>query len=129
MKTETIKPPDEKKVTLGTMSQWQLIRLRFCKHKLALVSLFVVIALYAVAILAQFLAPYPKNFKNMLCSYNPPMPVLFNLEHGFHTAKILRHVDQISYRKEYVSLPGEVVELELFGKGHAYSFLGLIETD
>ena len=65
----------------------------------------------------------------MVCSYNPPMPILFNLRHGFHTAQVQRHVDQLSYRKQYVSMPEEVVELAFFGKGHKYRFLGLIETD
>ena len=128
MNTDNNTSPDDNLSRVAAMSQWQLIWLRFCRHKLALVSLFVVIALYVTALLAPFIAPYPENFKNMACSYNPPMPVRFTFGHGFHAAKIQRQVDRISYRKDYVVLPGEVVELELFGTGHAYRFLGLFET-
>ena len=39
-------------------TQWTLIRWRFQKHKLAVVSLFVVVALYVMAIFCEFLAPY-----------------------------------------------------------------------
>ena len=42
-------------------SQWQLMWWRFRKHKLALISLFIVLALYGIVVFAEFLAPYGAN--------------------------------------------------------------------
>src|SRR6185295_18943882 len=42
----------------GTLSQWQLIGLRFSKHRLAVAALFALFVLYALAVLSEPLAPY-----------------------------------------------------------------------
>jgi hypothetical protein len=39
-------------------SQWELIRWRFGRHKLALISLFLLILLYLTAVFSEFIAPY-----------------------------------------------------------------------
>ncbi len=39
-------------------SQWLLMRKKFGKHRLAMVSLFVLAGLYLVAIFADFVAPF-----------------------------------------------------------------------
>ena len=49
----------------GALSQWELIRLRFSKHKAAVVALYVVSALYLVAAFAEFFAPYPTGLKSL----------------------------------------------------------------
>lgn len=38
-------------------SQWQLIRWRFLRHRLAVISLIVLGVFYSVAIFAEFVAP------------------------------------------------------------------------
>ena len=40
-------------------SQWYYVRSRFMRHKLAVVSLIVLIAIFACGFLAQWIAPYP----------------------------------------------------------------------
>ncbi len=52
-------------LALGSLSQWQLIRLRFSKHRLAALSLYILIVLYFVALFAGFFAPYTKSWKNL----------------------------------------------------------------
>src|SRR5947209_7446212 len=44
-------------------SQWQLFIRRFWRHKLAVVSLLILVGLYLMAIFAKQLAPYPLNPK------------------------------------------------------------------
>ncbi len=124
--TKAPKIPDDAAPMLGSMSQWQLIRMRFSRHKLASAAFFVIIILYLMAIFAQFLAPYPKNLKNMSRIYNPPMPVLFDFEHGFYTKIVQPHVHPVSYQKDYVHRRGEIMDLELFGVGHSYKMWGII---
>jgi hypothetical protein len=38
-------------------SQWQLIRIQFAKHRLALAAFFLLQVLYGVAIFAEFFSP------------------------------------------------------------------------
>lgn len=57
-KTKEAHSSDEK---LYTASQWQLMWWRFLKHRLAVASSFVVIALYLVAAFCEFLSPYDPN--------------------------------------------------------------------
>ena len=43
--------------SFATASQWQLVRRKFLKHRLAVVSLFVLGLFYGIAVFAEFLAP------------------------------------------------------------------------
>jgi peptide/nickel transport system permease protein len=47
-------------------SNWQLFRRRFFRHKLALISIVVLILLILVCFGASWIAPYPKNETNLL---------------------------------------------------------------
>ena len=53
-------------------SQWQLIWWRFCRHKLALFSLIVIIFVYLIVIFAEFLAPYDPGDYSARYTYAPP---------------------------------------------------------
>ena len=58
-------------------SQWQLIRWRFLKHKLAVISLVLLGLFYFVAIFAEFVAPYdPYIFREEL-TLAPPHRIRF----------------------------------------------------
>jgi peptide/nickel transport system permease protein len=58
-------------------SQWQLIWWRFRKHRLAVISSFIVIFIYVIAIFAEFVAPYDPNVQNARSAYQPPSVVHF----------------------------------------------------
>jgi peptide/nickel transport system permease protein len=53
-------------------SNWQLFRRRFFRHKLAVISIFILLALIIACFGAKWLAPYPKNDQNLLASASPP---------------------------------------------------------
>jgi peptide/nickel transport system permease protein len=55
-----------------TASQTQLILWRLRRHKLAMISLFVVVALYLTAIFAEFLSPYDYTQRFNRYLYAPP---------------------------------------------------------
>lgn len=55
-----------------TASQTQLIFWRLRKHKLAMISLFIVVALYLTAIFAEFLSPYDYTERFSRFLYAPP---------------------------------------------------------
>jgi peptide/nickel transport system permease protein len=114
--------------TEATLSQWQLIWRRFRKHSLALGSLHLLIALYLVAVCAEFFAPYEANTKNPELIYCPPQIPAFSLKDGLHARELIRHVDPVSLKNYYVQGSG-IVQLGFFVKGVPYHFLGFIPLD
>jgi len=61
----------------GTESQWQLIRRRFAKHRLAVISLWILSAFVLVAIFADFISPVDPNDVNARYTYAPPQGINF----------------------------------------------------
>jgi peptide/nickel transport system permease protein len=110
----------------GTLSQWQLIGLRFSKHRLAVASLFALFVLYALAVFSEPIAPYAPYARHLDYPYAPPQSVHFNLQHGLHTYALQRYVDPITFRKQYVELPSEPLKLRFFAPGEAYRLWGFI---
>jgi peptide/nickel transport system permease protein len=53
-------------------SNWQLFRRRFLRHKMAVVSIFILVALCIACFGARWLAPYPKNHQDILLGATPP---------------------------------------------------------
>jgi peptide/nickel transport system permease protein len=70
-------------------TQWQLFRRRFFRHKLAVVSLVVLILLVFACFGAHWIAPYPQHKTNILLGPTPP-----SSEHWFGTDELGR--DQLT---------------------------------
>lgn len=122
-------PDDEKPAqVIDNLSQWQLIRIRFLKHKLAVASLFVLLVLYAMAILAEFIAPYTKSYGDVEYIYCPPQMPKISFEHGIYTNKLQREKDPISLKNYYVDT-GEIIKLGFFVPGEKTKLLGLIPME
>jgi peptide/nickel transport system permease protein len=58
-------------------SQWQLMWWRFRKHRLAVISGVVVIVLYLIALVAEFVAPYNPDLQDVRYPYRPPTRIHF----------------------------------------------------
>lgn len=114
------------KQLVATMSQWQLIRLRFSKHRLAVASFCLLIAMYLVAIFAEFFAPYPTRFKDLDHAYSPPQPVRFSLSQGFYVYNVKQEVHPVTFKRNYFEDRSDVVHLGFFVKGLPYKLWGLI---
>ena len=116
-------------------SQWQLMARKFRKHKLAMVSLVVLMILYIVAIFGNFFAPqgtekYDGSYVNC-----PPHGI-----HLFHEGKFIgpfvyglaRERDPETYMMKFVDNKEEIYKVHFFVQGAAgseYKFLGLFETN
>lgn len=118
--------PEE--VGTATLSQWQLIRLRFSKHHLAAASFYLLIILYCVAVFAEFLAPTTRGWNDVDKIYCPPMIPAFSFRHGLHAREFERKIDPISLKNYYVR-SDRVVPLGFFVKGEPYKLWGLIPMD
>lgn len=111
-------------------SQWQLMWLRFRKHKLALASMIVVLAFYLVAVFAEFLAPLSPEDPNSTLVYHPPQTVHFFDNGSFapyaEGFKLTR--DPETLKAKYVP-DGSKVYLTLFAEGFEYKMFGLFESN
>ena len=115
--------PDERPA--AAMSQWQLIRRRFAKHKLAVASLYVLGLLYLMAAFAEVVAPYTPNRRNIDFSYCPPQLPRFSFAHGLHTRAMKLNTDPITFQRTYVEQPDTPVPLRLLARGDGYRLWGL----
>jgi peptide/nickel transport system permease protein len=109
-------------------SQWQLMWWRFRKHKVAVVSAFVIAAFYLVVVGADFLAYADPNASEAQRSLMPPQRVYWfdgwrfaPYVNGFKGAR-----DPQTFKRVYVADPSEKIPLRFFAQGFEYRFLGLI---
>lgn len=112
-----------------TLSQWQLIRRRFARHRLATASFFLLLVLYASALFAEFFAPYPSQWKDMDYAYCPPQPVQFSFHHGLYVHALKRQVDPVTFRTTYYEDSSDIVRLGFLVKGEPYKLWGLVPWD
>ena len=111
-------------------SQWQLIRWRFLKHKLAIGSLGVLSMLYLGALFAEFVAPYDPNHYDVQHIHCPPQRIRLFTEDG--------SLRPFVYRLETSVDPSTFIEtceedltvryrLTLLLAGHPYKLWGLFD--
>ncbi|WP_196260850.1 ABC transporter permease [Pelagibacterium limicola] len=117
-------------------SQWKLIWLAFRRHRLAMFGAAVVLALYAIGLFAEFLAPFDPNAFSSRHSYHPPQAVHFidRVEDGGwafrpHVIGLQLERDTFTLATTYVPDPEHKIYLTLFGKGTPYKLWGLIPMD
>ena len=103
-------------------SQWQLMWWKFRKHRLAMVSLFIVIALYIIAIFAGFFAPHATDTYHRRYTSAPPQRI-----HWFDDGKFAPFVyaytqetDPMTYQRIYTDDEENKVRLGFFVRGDRY---------
>ncbi len=114
-------------------SQWRLMYLRFRKHKLARISMVILGLLYAIALFAQFIAPYGLDSYDSKYVNAPPMQLRFvDADGKFHIRPFVYELaserDPVTMRKKFVSNEEKRYSFQFFVKGEPYKFLGLIPT-
>ncbi|MCC5845259.1 MAG: ABC transporter permease [Verrucomicrobia bacterium] len=112
----------------GGLSQWQLIRKRFIRHKLAVFALFVLVVFYLIAAFAEFIAPHAPQWRDLDYMFAPPQIPKFSLRHGIHTDALVPAHDPVTLQKDYRA-SGEKVPLAFFVRGEPYRFWGLIPME
>ncbi|PTY02963.1 peptide ABC transporter permease [Verrucomicrobia bacterium LW23] len=128
--TTPLTPDDEgdMKGAGSTRSQWELIQRRFAKHKLAVISLYVLVALYTMGLFAEFFAPYSSTWKDVNMIFAPPQSIRFSMADGFYTDKLERKIEPIT-QQNYFIRTGEKVPLGFFVKGEPYHMWGFIPME
>lgn len=115
-----------------TASQTQLIFWRLRRHRLAIISLFVVLALYLTAIFAEFLSPYDYTERFNRYLYAPPQ-----LPHIIHNGELTRPFvygyemtrDEKTLAEIYSWDETEPIYIQFFPKVEPYKMWGFWELD
>ena len=116
-------------------SQSQLIVWRFKRHKLAMLSLIILVLMYVIAIVPGFFAPYGRDQRFKAYSYAPPSKIRWFAEgEGFVGPYIYALTTELDLETFQVAYTPNVEEgrypLGLFVKGtEPYKVLGLFETN
>ena len=88
------------------MSQWQLMRLRFFKHKVAVAGGVILILFYIVAIMPGFFTPYDPHSRGQDYMYHKPMAIHFRDQAGNWSFRPFVYgyeqtIDPVSYVRTY----------------------------
>ena len=119
---------DPRNAEIAVAGQWKLFWLKFIKHRVAVVSLFVVLFLYLVAALADFIAPYDPNETNARFTYAPPQALGFFIGGAFdpHVSGLSMELDTESMRRVFTPDPEAPVRVGFFVPAEPYMLMGFI---
>lgn len=113
-------------------TQWELIRWRFRRHRMAMVSLVLLTALYVIAIFPGFFSPYAPNQRFDKYQQAPPVRVHLFSESGFEGLfyyGLVRTLNQETFKYEFTEDTEHVHPVRFFTRGEPYTVLGLFESD
>jgi len=128
---EPVPISSNEEISVEVASQWKLIWWKFRKHRLAMISLGIILFFYFVAAFAEFFAPVSSRTYLADYVYAPPQTL-----HLFRDGKFEPFVygysferDPLSFKKIWSIDEEKVIPLGLFVKGEPYELLGFIESD
>lgn len=126
-KTQT----DEERLYMA--SQWELMRRKFVKHKLALVGLGILCVFVFIALFAEFLSTTDPTQDNSQYIYLPPQRMRFfdqgKLSLRPFVYEVKREIDLQTLTRLYVEDESQKYPIYFFVRGYSYRLLGLIPSD
>ena len=110
-------------------SQWRLMWWRLLRHRVAVVSGFMLLAMYATTLVSEFLAPYALDTRSTDFIYAPPQKV-----HVFDDGRLVApyvegfdyHLDMTNLKRVYVSDATKHQPLRFLCQGDKYLFWGYV---
>ena len=117
---------------LYVSTQWQLMVRKLRRHKLAMVSLVVLVVFYLLAFFCEFFAPYDKDKRFGDFVYAPPQRI-----HVFDQGRprlpfvygLKEDSDPVTWARIYVEDKAVLHPIRLFAHGVPYRLWGLIPGD
>ena len=115
-------------------SQWQLMWRKFIKHRLAILSGFILIIFYTLALFCEFFATQDIYKTHREYMYSPPRRIdFFDEEGNFHFRPFVyglkKEVDLTTFKIAYTEDKTEKYPIYFFVHGDKYSLWGLFPTD
>lgn len=124
-------PIKEEKLLVA--SQWQLIRWKFARHRVAVFSLIVLIIFYLSAIFAEFVAPYDPAHYDADLTLAPPQSLHFFDNGHFQWRPFVYGVsseyDLNTFKTTYTVDESLKYPIHFFAKGDPYKLWGLFASD
>jgi peptide/nickel transport system permease protein len=123
---------DEPVSEVGQLSQTTLMRLRFTRNKLAMVSLWGLLILYILCFCGPFFAPNEYQFQNQDYVYGPPSEFTLsgpNGEFGLYMYSVATILDSQNFVFVHTVDHTQKIPVHFFVKGDPVSLLGIINTD
>ncbi|MFZ4659126.1 MAG: ABC transporter permease [Caldilineaceae bacterium] len=107
-------------------SQWQLIRWKFARHRVAVLSLVILIIFYVVAGFAEFFAPYAADAYDIDYVLAPPQRIHWVDEGRFRpfVYGYSAELDAATFRTTYKVDESQKFPLAFWVKGEPYKLLG-----
>lgn len=118
----------ENEASVFIAPEWKLVWWKFRKHKLALISGIIIVLIYLVAALVEFLAPFSSMSTNSKYLYAPPQPLQLDGS-GLYVSGYTSKVDPVALRRVFVVDPTQKIPVGFFVKGVPYKLFGLIPGD
>ena len=113
-------------------SQWQLIRWRFLKHRVAVIALGVLALLYLCALFAEFVAPYDPRSIDSKYTHAPPQRIRIFYDGRLSLPfvfPVVKGRDPQTLATQYTEDKDTPLRLRLFVRGDSYKLWGLIGSD
>jgi peptide/nickel transport system permease protein len=113
-------------------SQWRMMWWKLRRHRIAVISGAILLAMYLSIMVSEQLAPYNQRSRHADFIYAPPQGIhLFDKGHfvgpfvyGYDYSLNMRNLQRV-----YTPNPEKVERLRFFCRGDAYSWWGLIDGD
>ena len=117
-----------------TATQWQLMRRKFTKHKLAISASIILIFLYTVSIFCEFFAPYNTAERFTDYSYHPPQKIHFVDSEGKFSLRpfvygITTGSDPVTWANVYEEDKTVKYPVKFFVRGSDYKLLGIFKSN
>lgn len=134
LETDTVPNSDKQATVPQTAPQHELIWRKFRRHRVAFVCLYLIVALYTLAIFSGFFSPYGTFERHPGFLFAPPTPVhLVDNEGNFHLRPfvygVTNELNMETFQREYAEDTSERYFIKFFVRGEPYRLLGFIETD
>ena len=116
---------------LYSASQFKLIRIKFKKHKLAQVSLYILSLFYLIAFFAEFVAPYAKSFRVADRQFIPPNAIhIFDESKGLTRPFIYEYsktLDKKTFKWIYKENKEKTLKIKFLCTVKPYDLIGIIK--
>jgi ABC-type dipeptide/oligopeptide/nickel transport system permease subunit len=119
----------EKKMQYYEASQWQLMRRRFRKHKMAFWMMHVLVVLYVVCLNCEFFSPYDYEAIHADNVYQPPQVVRFSFSDGLYVHPFKMEQHPVTLERRYYVDYERRVPIRFFVRGFEYRLFGFIPTN
>lgn len=119
--------PEQERFYLA--SQWRMMWWRLKRHKIAVASGIILLAMYGSVLICEFLAPYNLHTRDVKSIYAPPQTVRFFHEGEFVGPFVYGlgfELNMENLKREYAVDQNKVQPIRFFCQGDEYKYFGLI---